>query len=95
SKEEFAEIIPRFKAFAVQAGLAIVSVDPRLESLDATPGYLSVDTVVRGSFFALREFLFMLARLPYFEGIEAMSIRQVGAGENEKQIDLKVLLIAT
>lgn len=94
-REEIAGLIPLFRDLATQAGLTTTSVTPRLESLESTPGRLSVDVVVQGNIFALRDYFFNLAEFPSFGGIEFLSVRQVGAGADEKQVELKLWLHTT
>lgn len=94
-REEIAAVIPWLRDLAGQVGLTTVSVAPRLETLDQTPGYLSVDTVVMGNYFALREYLFALGRLPYLGGIETIAVRRTEAGGAEKHITLKLWLNTT
>lgn len=94
-KEEIADIIPRFRELAGRARVTVVSVAPRLETLDETPGLLAVEMVIMGEYFALRELLLSMARLSYMAGIETVSVRRPEAGGIDKHITLKMWITTT
>ncbi len=89
---EIASIIPFMRKLALDAGMIMESVNPQLGTLESTPGYLAVDVDMRGNYLAFREFIFAVARLPYFNGIETINIRQVGRTADDKRVQMKVWL---
>ena len=94
-REDIADIIPRFRELAGDAGVSVISVVPRLETMDETPGLLAVEMAVMGEYFAFRELLMAMARLSYMGGIESVSVRRPEAGGANKHITLKMWVLTT
>ena len=89
---EIASVIPFLRMLARDAGMSMQAVNPQLATLETSPGYLAVDMSITGNYLAFREFIFLLARLPYLGGIESISVTQVGTGADDKQVKMKLWL---
>jgi Tfp pilus assembly protein PilO len=88
-KAELDMFVSGFKMLTEKTGMAMLAITPDLSASDNNPGFITAETKVTGSFFAFRDFLLELTKLPYLEYIEAVFIIQK---DNQKEFNMKLWL---
>jgi len=88
-RDRVAEVPIIFADMARGADMQATRVIPELVALSREAGFFKVDVVVRGDFFAFRQFLTALGEIPYLRQIEEI---QIEAQPASKEYRLKLWL---
>ena len=81
------KIIQLLNNIAKNSNIALVDVNPDVDTLIGGSGYLLIQIVAKGEFINLHNFLFQLCELPFLEFIEQINITSV---RKTKEFRLKV-----
>jgi hypothetical protein len=66
-----------FENICTETNMKLLKVVPNIESLNKTPGHLSVDARLKGDFLRFRDFLIRLGEMPFLQTIEKIRIQSV------------------
>lgn len=92
SRENMQTAMDLFKTIAELNQLKIKAIEPEIDSISESSGYLIMNMMLEGDFFNLRGMLMQLGQIPWFEKIERF---QISAGDGVKEIQLKISLSIT